>query len=163
MSWTDLVPWGRSRSVATRQTTDEGEPLIALHREMNRLFDDFARGFGFGAPTRFGFQAGGWPNLEVTETDAEVKIVAELPGLEQKDVEVTFSDGVLTLAGEKKAESEGPLYSERWHGQFRRSLRIGPEVDAEKVSAAFKNGVLTVTMAKRPEAQTEARRIPITS
>jgi HSP20 family protein len=108
-----------------------------------------------------GSQIAGWPNLEVTETGAEVKIVAELPGLEQKDVELTLSDGVLKLAGEKKSESEGALYSERWHGQFRRSLRIGPEVDADKVSASFKNGVLTVTLPKRPEAQTEARRIPI--
>jgi HSP20 family protein len=162
MALTDLVPWGRNCSVATQRFSDDGDPLLALHREMNRMLDDFARGFGMGLPARFG-ASGTWPHVEVSETDKEVKVVAELPGLEQKDVEVSLHDGVLTLKGEKKQESDGTLYTERWHGQFQRSLQIGPDVDPDRVSAAFKNGVLTVTLAKRPEAQSQVKRIPISN
>ncbi|HZT18259.1 MAG TPA: Hsp20/alpha crystallin family protein, partial [Dongiaceae bacterium] len=99
--------------------------------------------------------------VEVSETDKEVKVVAELPGLDEKDVDVTLHDGVLTLKGEKKAEVNGTVYSERWQGSFQRSLQLGSEIDPEKVAASFKNGVLTVTLAKRPEAQSQVKRIPI--
>jgi HSP20 family protein len=99
--------------------------------------------------------------VEVNEAEQEVKVVAELPRLEEKDLEVTLHDGVLTLSGEKKAESSGAVYSERWHGQFQRSLQLGPDVDPDKVAASFRNGVLTVTVAKRPEAQHQVKRIPV--
>jgi len=160
MALTDLVPWGRNRSVATQRFAENGDPFLVLHREMNRMFDDFARGFGVGMPAQLGL-SGSWPHVEVSETDKEFKVVAELPGLEQKDVEVSLHDGVLTLKGEKKAETSGALYSERWHGQFQRSLQLGAEVDPDKVNAAFKNGVLTITLAKRPEAQSQVKRISI--
>jgi len=88
-------------------------------------------------------------------------VVAELPGMDEKDLDVSLHDGMLTLKGEKKSESNTAVYSERWHGQFQRSLPIGPDVDPDKVSASFKNGVLTVTLAKRPEAQRQVKRIPI--
>jgi HSP20 family protein len=88
-------------------------------------------------------------------------VVAELPGMEEKDVELTLRDGVLTLKGEKQAETNGSVYSERWHGSFQRSIDLGPDVDPDKVRASFKNGVLTVTLGKRPEAQAQVKRIPI--
>ena len=155
-----LIPWGRNRATPAPSYGDETSPLLAFHREMNRLFDDFFRGFDLPTPSRLGW-SGSWPNVEVSETDKEVTVVAELPGLEQKDVEVTLSDGVLTLKGEKRQESNGSLYSERWHGSFQRSLQLGPEIDPEKVTASFKNGVLTIALAKRPEAQSQVKRIPI--
>lgn len=68
---------------------------------------------------------------------------------------------MLTLRGEKKAESDGAVYSERSHGQFQRAVRLGPDVDPDKVSASFRNGVLTITVPKRPEAQRQVRRITI--
>lgn len=160
MALTDLVPWPRNRSIATSRYTEESDPFIALHREVNRMFDDFARGFGAGAPARFGL-SGNWPNVEIKETDKEIRIAAELPGLEQKDVEVSLHEGVLTLKGEKKSETEGAHYTERWQGRFERSLQFGAEVDPDNVTATFKNGVLTVVLAKRPEAQSQVRRIPI--
>jgi HSP20 family protein len=67
----------------------------------------------------------------------------------------------LTLKGEKKSETNGSTYSERWHGQFARSLQLGPDVDPDRVTAAFKNGVLTITAAKRPEAERRVKRIAI--
>jgi HSP20 family protein len=161
MAFSDLVPWNRNQSVSnTRSGESGGDPFIALHREMNRVFDGFFRDFNIGMPAR-GAGWGAWPNVEVSDAGSEMKVVAELPGLEQNDVELSLDDGVLTIKGEKKSETNGALYSERWHGQFQRSLQLGPDVDPDKVNATFKNGVLTITLAKRPETQRQVKRIQI--
>ena len=168
MNMRDLIPWGRNQQTPSRSreasepslTRNTGDPFLTLHREMNRLFDDVFRGFDlmpFGSNTMVS-----WPNLEVVETDKEVRVCAELPGMNEKDVEVLLEDGVLTLRGEKQAESqdEGRRFSERFYGRFMRQLPVG-EVDEDKVQASFKHGVLTVTLPKAPGAQDRARRIPI--
>jgi len=162
MMMSDLIPWGRNRTAPAPRGNDETNPFLALQREMNRVFDSFFRGSGVAAPALapLGWTAA-WPHVEVSETEQEVKVVAELPGLEEKDLEVTLHDGVLTLKGEKKAESSGAVYSERWHGRFQRSLQLGPDVDPNTVAASFRNGVLTITVSKRPEAQRQVKRIPI--
>jgi len=104
----------------------------------------------------------GWPNIEVSETDKDVKVAAELPGLEEKDAEVELANGILSIKGEKKTETEDKdrRFSERYYGRFERRIPI-ENVDQDKVSAAFKNGVLTVTMPKLPEAQSKVKRIAI--
>ncbi len=154
------IPWGRSNAVSTQRASDEGNPFLALHRQMDRLFDDFFR--DFDAPVlRNAWSSGAWPSIEVSDADKEVKIVAELPGLDEKDIDVTLRDGVLTLKGEKKGESTGARYSERWHGQFARSVELGTDVDPDKVRATFDKGVLTITLEKRPEAQSSVKRIAI--
>ena len=162
MMMSDLIPWGRNRTAPAPRGNEETDPVLALRREMNRVFDGFFRGSGAAASTLapLGWPAA-WPHVEVSETEQEVKVVAELPGLEEKDLEVTLHDGVLTLGGEKKGEGSGAVYSERWHGRFQRSLRLGPDVDPDRVAASFRNGVLTVTVARRPEAQRQVKRIPI--
>lgn len=162
MALTDLVPWGRNRALTTSRFGQESDPFSALQRDMNRVLDEFTRGFGVTVPSR-GTWSDAWPRVEASETGNEVKVVAELPGMEQKDVEVSLHDGVLTFKGEKQVENESALYSECWHGQFQRSLQLGPDVDPDKVNASFKNGVLTVTLAKRPEAQSQVKRIPISN
>ena len=162
MPITDLIAWNRSRNMpASRQ--GEEHPFLALHREVNRMFDNFFRGFAGAMSTTPGWSVGGWPHVEISETDNEVKLVAELPGIEQKDVDLTFNDGMLTLKGEKKAETNGAAYSERWHGAFERTVQLGPDVDPDKINAEFKNGVLSVTVGKRPEAQRQVKRITINS
>ena len=161
MSMRDLIPWGQNRNEPASSQSYNANPFLALHREMNRIFDDFSRSFDL--PMSAPGWSTGWPHVEVSETGDEVKVMAELPGLEQQDIEVTLHDGMLTLKGEKKSESNGAVYSERWHGRFERSLQLGPDVDPDKVNAAFKNGVLTITVAKRPEAQRQVKRIPITT
>ena len=160
MAWTDLVPWGHNRSAAVSRPTEESRPLVALQREMNRMFDDFARSFGLDLPNGFGV-SGNWPRVELSESDNEMKVVAELPGMNQNDIELSLTDGMLTIRGEKKSEANNARYSERWHGQFQRSLPVGPDIDPDQVKADFKNGVLTVTAAKRPEAQRQVKRIPV--
>jgi HSP20 family protein len=160
MALRDLIPWNNgSRNMAV-QRGEAGNPLLALHREMNRLFDDAFRSFDlspFGSST-----AMGWPNVELDESDKEVKVVAELPGLEQKDVNVELANGVLTISGEKKSETEDKerLFSERYYGRFERRIPVD-DVDQDKVAASFNNGVLTVTLPKSPAAQQKVRRIAI--
>jgi len=159
MALTDLMPWSRNRALTPSRLSGQEDPFTALQRSMNRIFDDFSSNFGL--PAVAGSTWSAWPRVEIRESGNEVKITADLPGMEEKDIELSLHDGVLTLKGEKKSESEGALYSERWHGQFQRSVQLGPEIDPDQVNAAFKNGVLTVTLAKKPEAQTAVKRIPI--
>jgi HSP20 family protein len=164
MAMRDLIPWNRSRDVTVRRG-EEFNPFLTLHREMNRLFDDVFRGFDvapFGAGDRFFDRAMGWPNIEVSETDKEVKVTAELPGLDEKDLSIELANGALTISGEKKSETEDKerLFSERHYGRFERRIPV-EDVNEEKVSAAFKNGILTVTMPKVPQAQSKVKRIAI--
>ncbi len=159
----DLIPWSRGRDVTVRRG-EEANPFLALHREMNRLFDDVFRGFE-GLPGFAGLTGRGvtWPSLEVSETDKEIRISAELPGLEEKDVEVLLGDGVLTLRGEKKSESEDKErhFSERYYGRFERRIALPAEVEADQVQASFRNGVLSVTLPKSAKAQEHVKRIPV--
>ena len=168
MSVRDLIPWGRSNN-QTPSLFREGDrdPFLALHREVNRLFDDVFRGFSSGPPSfgrDFGF-AGGWPNVEISDNEKEIKVTAEVPGLEEKDIEVLLDDGVLTLKGEKRSETEDKdkQFSERYYGRFERRIPLGVEVDESKVEARFKNGELNIVLPKSAKAQSQVRRIAIKS
>ena len=158
-----LIPWGRGRDIPMPRF-DEPSSFLSLHRQMNQLFDDFLRDFDLPSAD-LAARPGAWPNVEISETDKDYALVAELPGLDDKDVDVTLNDGVLTLKGEKKSETSSERgagrYSERWFGKFERSFDLGSDIDPDKVTATFKKGVLTVTVAKRPSAQSSARRIPV--
>jgi len=163
MAIRDLIPWNRGGDVSFRES-GEGDPFLTLHREVNRLFENALRGFDM-APLgrgRFFGTSGGWPNIEVSETGGEIKVTAELPGLEEKDVHVELADNVLSIRGEKRTETEDKdrLFSERYYGQFERRIPVD-DVDKDKVSASFKNGLLTVTMPKTPDAKGRLMRIPI--
>jgi HSP20 family protein len=163
MNVRELIPWNRSRDVTVRRS-EEANPFLTLHREMNRLFDDAFRGFDL-APFDLGRGFGralGWPNIEVSETDKEVKVVVELPGLEEKDVELELANGVLVIKGEKRTETDDKdrLFSERYYGRFERRIPV-EDIEEDKVNAAFRNGVLTVTMPKSARAQHKVKRIAI--
>jgi HSP20 family protein len=163
MSVRDLVPWNRGRDVTVRRG-EENNPFLALHREVNRLFEDAFRGFDL-APFDFGRavdRALAWPNIEVSETEKELKVTAELPGLEEKDVQVELSNGVLAVKGEKKTETEDKdrLFSERYYGRFERRIPI-EDIEEDKVNASFRNGVLTVTLPKTARGQRQVKRIAI--
>jgi len=152
-----MIPWARDHNLVPAPTSDAGLPLLSLHRQINRIFDDvFSE---FDRPLTGGSRSE-WPRVEVSETDKTVTVRAELPGLTESDVEVTLQDEVLTLGGEKKVENHAPRYSDLWYGRFERALHVG-DVNPDKVAAAFKNGVLTVTLEKRPEAQARVKRIAI--
>jgi HSP20 family protein len=167
MTVRDLIPWGRnggSRNDSSPAPWRDGEPnpFAALHREMNRLFDEAFR--SFDAPSLFG-PLSAWPSLEIGETDQEVRVAAELPGMDENDVEVLLSDGALVIRGEKRAETEDKerQFSERFYGRFERRIPLGFEVEEDKIAATFRNGVLTVTLPKPANAREKAKRIPITA
>jgi HSP20 family protein len=157
MSVRDLIPWGRSNSqLPTAFREDDRNPFLSLHREMNRLFDDVFRGFDSRLPA-FGplpsFSAG-WPKVEISDSNKEIKVTAEIPGLEEKDVEVLLEDGVLTLKGEKRSEIEDKdrQFSERFYGHFERRIPLGIEVEEDKIEAHFRNGVPRLISARMPSS-----------
>ena len=161
MTLSYLIPrTGRTRSL-TRRTQDFGLDSC------DRQFDDFFRGFGI-VPTLAASEPGTFtPDVNLSETDKEVKVVAELPGLDEKDVNVELDEDALVLAGEKKAEEEKK--EDTWHrversyGSFRRVIPLPAEVEGEKAKASFKKGVLTVTLPKRAEAPSTKKTINITT
>jgi HSP20 family protein len=157
----DLIPrTNRGRDVTVGRG-EENNPFFALHREMNRLFDDVFRGFDL-APSGSERFAMGWPNIEVSETEKDVKVTAELPGLNEKDIQVELANGILSIRGEKKTETEDKdrLFGERYYGRFERRIPV-EDVEQDKVAASFKNGVLTVTLPKSPDAQQKVKRIAV--
>lgn len=167
MAIRDLIPWSRQENRVPAQVSAAGEasdPLLSLHREVNRLFDDVFR--GFGVPSLASAERGILsPSLELAETDKEIRVTAELPGLDEKDVEVIVEEGVLTLRGEKKSEVEDKDrgYSERSYGRFERRIGLPRGIEQDKANATFKNGVLTVTVPKSASAAENVRRIPVNS
>ena len=113
----------------------------------------------------FGFRLA--PAVDETEDEKAYHIAVDLPGLDPKDVELSLSDNVLTIRGEKKTEKENgdgqALRRERLHGAFRRSIAFPAEIDEDKVEASFRNGVLTVTLPKTKEARNKIKRIEVKS
>jgi HSP20 family protein len=155
MNLRSLIPIGRERGVARRDIN----PFASLQREVDRLFDDFGRGFPtLSWPT---FPSIGkqdmMPSMDVTETDKEIELTAELPGLEEKDVQVNLADNVLTIRGEKKAEKEEKDKNyhlvERSYGSFERSIELPEGIDPAGIKASIAKGLLKVTVPKPAPAQ----------
>ena len=159
MYWPALRPFARGK---TDVAVTEGDPFSALRREMDRLVDSFGREFGWPAAGQPSTMA---PSIDVSETDSEIKIEAELPGVDQKDVEVIVADNLLTIKGEKRAEKEEKKKDyrlvERSYGGFARSITLPFSAEPDKANATFRNGVLTVTLPKPPEMKAKAKKIAI--
>ncbi|AEH50122.1 Hsp20/alpha crystallin family protein [Pseudothermotoga thermarum] len=126
------------------------KPLRQLQREIDRLFEDF-----FAPVTRRTFEVGFVPEIDVYETDKELMIEVEVPGMDKKDIKVKVEDGVLRICGEKKLEREKSDRNyhvvERSYGKFERAIRLPDYVDAEKIKARYENGVLTISIPKKEE------------
>ncbi|MHB8529625.1 MAG: Hsp20/alpha crystallin family protein [Caulobacteraceae bacterium] len=155
----ELTPW----TGASGQGLLGRDPFTSLQRQVDRLFDDFLRP---GEPRSFAAATNGvFPSLDVRETEQAYQIAAELPGLDRKDVEVKLRDNTLIISGEKRTdhtvEKGARTYAERTYGHFERAIPFDSEVDAGKVEANFKNGVLEVTLPKNPAARDKTRRIEI--
>jgi HSP20 family protein len=142
-----------------------------IDRAFERMFHDWPRFSGlmprdlFGNGEIFGSAADAAPHVDVSEDDDAYEITADLPGVEEKDIEVTLKENLLTLRGEQKMEREEKKkdyhMTERRHGSFERSFRLPDNVDAEKIKAAFDKGVLTLTLPKSAKAKATERKIAI--
>jgi HSP20 family protein len=160
----DLMPW-----VAPRGATPVGggdQPLRTLQSELNRVFESLLRTVpGAGAGAALSPFMGEGPRIDVAETETAIEVSADLPGLEEKDIEVSLGGDLLTIKGERKTETGRRLLSyrinERVFGSFTRSIALPSGIDADAVSASFKNGVLTITIPKTQEAAQEAKRVAV--
>ncbi|SEO94949.1 heat shock protein Hsp20 [Salinihabitans flavidus] len=142
MNIQSLAPWTHSEPA---QWQRERDPFMTLQQQMNRLFDDAFRGVGGSAAAR-----GVWPAVDVTDNGDHLRVDAEVPGLNEDDLEVTLKDGVLTLSGERQTENADAdkRITERFMGRFVRQIPLGFEVDEDNVKASFDNGELTITLPK---------------
>jgi HSP20 family protein len=153
MTMGPIVPFGRGGPMLPGRMIND-DPFVRLWSDIDRLFSNVMQGTG-----STGWQPAGAVGLpvEVYEEGNELRVVAELPGVEEKDVAVELTGNVLTIKGEKKVEQErdgeGYHLAERRYGTFSRSLQLPYEVKADEVQASFRNGVLTVTMPKPAERQ----------
>src|SRR5215217_6811315 len=158
MALRDLITWGRDQPSVPSRHGEEVSPFLTLHREMNRLFDDVFN--TFGSSSLIG-RMPAWPSVEVIQSDKDVRISAELPGLDEKDVEVLVDDNALTIRGEKRAETEDKerRFSERYYGRFERVIPLPFAVEEDKAESSFNNGALTVTLPRSAKAEDRAKRI----
>ena len=143
-----------------------GDPFFSLQGSVNDLFQNFFEGFDLEPFEAYGKAIAGFsPKLEVTESEKEFTISAELPGLDEKDMEVTLEGDVLTVKGEKKEEHEenkvGYYRSERSYGAFQRSVVLPETINTDGVKAEVKKGVLKILLPKKPEAQIEHKKIEV--
>ena len=170
MTLKQIIPW---RWGGFRSWEDEDRPfesffqgMDSLHKEMNLLFEDFRKSNG-----RPSLITKPWdyaplnPRLDETEDEKAFHVQIELPGMGQEDVDITLTDGLLTIRGEKKQEEEEEgkdfYRSERSFGSFRRTLPIPVEVDESKIEASFKKGILSIEFPKTAEAQKKVKHIKV--
>jgi HSP20 family protein len=164
MNLGSLIPW-RDKTQVDAQTDTYSDPFTSFRREVDRMFDDFFRSAGQGLqPWNAGWQTMA-PRIDISDADKELLITAEMPGLDEKDFEVTLAGDLLTIKGEKKTENENrngnAYYVERRFGSFSRSVRLPFEAGDEQVEANYDRGVLTVRVPKPAEAQRHVRRIEV--
>ena len=160
-----VTPW---REQFGLRHGEREHPLDAFHREFDRLFENLWRGFELPAPGRYEELFGVMmPKMNVTQAENRYRITVELPGMDEKDVEVVLSDNVLTIKGEKKVETEETeklhTYMERSYGSFRRSIPLDVQVVTDKIEATFDKGVLTIDLPKTAEAKKAFKKIPVRS
>ena len=160
MSLKDIVPFGK-KDVPVKKESDH--PFALFRKEFDDLFDNFFRGFDLQT---FEGKLGAFsPKIDVVDSEKEISIKAELPGMDEKDIEVSLSRDILTVRGEKKEEKEdkGKDYyrMERSNGSFSRSIPLPAEVDESNIKASFKKGVLSITLPKTARAVEETKKITV--
>lgn len=160
MTYRDWLPtlWGERKD-------DDESPFVSLRKQIDSLFEDFDRGGVLARAAGFALRS------NVSETDKEICITAELPGIEQKDLDISVTGNRITIKGEKKSEKEEKKEEEGRHfhrierssGSFQRTMTAPFEIDPDSVKATCKNGVLTVTVPKPQELIEKTRKIEVKS
>lgn len=166
----NLIPWRRESATPAVMRREEN-PFVDLHRRMNELFDGFFSDVESAADSPFALASRGsaaaLPRVDVSETDKEVLVSADLPGMDEKDVQVTLDNDVLTIRGTRSEEREEKKRDyhlmERSYGEFHRAIALPAGIDRDKAKATFKKGVLAVTLPKTPAAAQSRKSIAIES
>jgi len=167
MAITDLVPWKKNETRLPVHHSQAQDAFLDLRSQMNHLFDEFfEEPFGLGSFSGESNLMGDFaPRLDISETDQDYTVSAELPGLEPEDINISLDHNALTISGEKQAEKEdkGKRYYrvERSYGSFQRSIPLPDEVDEDKIDATFKRGVLKVQIPKTQAAQRRSKHITV--
>ncbi|MCE5209236.1 MAG: Hsp20/alpha crystallin family protein [Chloroflexi bacterium] len=157
-----ITPWQRRRS-ADLDVRRETDPILSLQNEMNRMFDTFFE-YPFGS-----HPMGDWesfaPSIDVYETDKEIKVDVELPGIDEKDIDITLGNNVLTISGKKETEETEKNKSfyrhERSYGSFRRSIQLPDDVDEDKIDATYNKGILKIVLPKTEQSVSLRKKIEI--
>ncbi len=172
-----LTPWNWFKKEEEQAVESKGQgrisaspqPLVRLHQDMNQLFDHLFQGFPLSTlrwPQEWPKEAMVFPQLNIAENNSEYVITVDVPGVEEKDIELTAEDGSLIIRGEKHHEKEDQHSRyhciERSYGVFQRVLSLPTDAHEDQITAKFNNGVLTVTVGKDPSLATRGRKIAIT-
>jgi HSP20 family protein len=165
MNIRELIPWNRNRQMQPAHRSG-ADPVGLLRSDINQAFEDFWRMFDLPMP---GARAPGTsdltPRLDIRGTDKAIEVVAELPGMDEANVEVSIADGALTIRGvrdtERESEDKGYVLRERDVGLITRTVPLPDGLDPDSATATFRNGLLTVTIPKAAESQSSARRIAV--
>ncbi|PSC07029.1 Hsp20/alpha crystallin family protein [Alsobacter soli] len=163
MDFRSLMPFSGS----SLSRAGNGDPFMSLRREMDRMFDDFTRGW----PAPSGMEQGGFltPKVNVAETEKGLEVTADLPGVDPKDIQVDLTDGVLTLKAEHKSEKEEKDEAKRYHlverssGSYMRRFSLPFEADEDKIDASFEKGVLKISIPRSASAEKPAKKIEVRS
>jgi len=165
----NLIPWKNKKEVAHKNE----DPFRSFHKEMDNMFNHFLRDFeapGFAFPSLNRFEKG-WmkePDMDVNENEKEIRITADLPGIDEKDLDVSLEGNLLTVKGEKKEEKASKqsrgYVTERHYGSFERRISVPSDlIDSGKINASMKKGVLTVVLPKLKDRQEKQKKIAIQS
>jgi len=162
MAVRDIVPWSLGKKGL--QVRHAESPFAVLHKEMDELFDSFRREFFELEPFESRLTSFS-PRIDVSESEKEIMVTAELPGMDEKDVELSINREALTIKGEKREEKEekGKTYyrMERAFGGFTRTIPLPAEADIDKVEASYKKGVLRILVPKTEKALKETKKISV--
>lgn len=160
-----LFPWYRPGNISIGR---ESNPFSSLQNEINRVFDDFLNNGMQGTqllPATWAANPLNAPAVDIVETDKSIKVEAELPGMDEDDVEVTINDNYLTIKGEKKASKEDKdenyVRRERYYGSCQRTIALPETANADKAKASFRKGVLWVEIPKKEEAVKPSKKLEI--
>jgi HSP20 family protein len=163
MSLRNLAIWNKKNNELDNVNVNSFQ---SFHNEIDRLFDGFFSDFGRMPSLFSGDRVGAFsPKIDISNDKSAIDVVAELPGLDEKDIQVSLKDNVLTIKGEKKMSDEKKEKNyhrvERSFGSFERSIRVPEGINVEEIKASFKNGVLSVSLPKSEKAKEEARKIEV--
>lgn len=166
MTLNNLGPFKKKEELAKRHRENE-QPFFALQHRMNSMFDDFFRGFDIEPFGGLAGKSNFMPQMNISEDEKEIVVSTELPGMEEKDLDITIAKDALTISGEKKTELEDKKKDyhriERSYGSFSRTIVLPDGVDEGKAQAELKKGVLKIKIPKTPQAQPQKRKLEVTS